>query len=69
MLRLQIERLHHVIHKLRKRLKRIDDYAVTVWSESRDVVGKRSGVKRAIWAYHKSRFEVAERVLTLLRNR
>lgn len=67
LLKLQIERLHLIIRKLNERLKRIYDYVVVVWSESRGVVGKRSGVKRAVWAYHRSRFEVAVKVIDLVR--
>lgn len=69
LLKLQIERLHRIIHKLNERLKRIYDYALVVWSESRGTVKKRSGVKRAVWAWHRSRFEVAVKVLALLRNK
>lgn len=67
LLKLQIERLHRIIHKLNERLKRIYDYVLVVWSESRRVVKKRSGVKRAVWTYHRSRFEVAVKVIDLVR--
>ncbi len=69
LLKIQIERLHRVIHKLNERLRRIYDYVVVVWGESREVLKKRSGVKRAVWAWHLSRFEVAVKVIDLIHGR
>lgn len=66
-LKLEIQRLHQIIHKLNKKLERIEDETKIVLSESQPVVTKPSGVKRAVFAWHKSRYEVAAKIWHLLR--
>ena len=67
LLKIQIERLHRIIHQLNAKLERINDEVVVVLSESQPVVTKPSGVKRAVYAWHKSRYQVAAKIWHLLR--
>jgi len=66
-LRIQIERLHRIIHRLNRKLDRIEDETRIVLSESQPVVSQPHGVKRAVFAWHKSRYEVAAKIWHLLR--
>lgn len=66
-LKAQIERLRQIIDRLTHLIKRIEQEAGDVYNESAPVVQQRSGVKRAVWAYHKGRYQVAVKVLIIIR--
>jgi len=68
LLKIQIERLHKQISKLVRLIREIKTYTFEVYHESDSVVKKRSGVKRAVYAWHKARWEVAVKVLKIIRN-
>lgn len=66
LLKLQIERLHQIIHKLVRLIKHIEHDASEVYRES-DRIARGSGYAPEFYIWHKSRWIVARCVLRIIK--
>lgn len=62
----EIARLEKIITDLQSRLDAIDNYTSNVIRQTDPIVSRRSGIKRAVWAWNKSAWLVAKAVRRLI---
>lgn len=62
----EIERLYKIIERLREVIDTACNYALSIYGQAAQVLGKRSGVPRGTWSFWKGSGEVARVVFNIL---